>query len=93
MPTLKRLPGTRRDVEAVSVQSRSAAIRALRNKQASTAAGDHGALNVWIDDEGLFRCEFMRRCRSVNAERFAYMAAVDAWLRAWFPCLSVPSPA
>jgi hypothetical protein len=91
MPTLSGLPGKRRDVEAVSVQSRTAAMQSLRSGQAATAAGDHGALNVWIDDEGLFRAEFMRRCRSIDAKQFKYLASVDAWLRVWFPRLSVPA--
>ena len=92
MPTLKGLPGTSGDVEAFAVRSRSAVLRCLRKQKAATAAGDHGALNVWIDDDGLFRCEFMRRCRTIDISRFAYVAAVDAWLRKWFPCLSVSSP-
>ena len=89
MPILRGLPGTSGDVEAVSVGSRTAAITALRRGQAVTAAGDHGALNVWTNGDGHWCCEFMRRQQKVDAKKYAYMAAVDAWLRRWFPCLSV----
>lgn len=88
MPTMRGLPGTLKDVEAASVKTRSSAIQQLRQKTAITAAGDYGALIVWFDDDGLFRCEFMRHCKTVNASQFKYLAAVDEWLRKWFPLLN-----
>ena len=83
--TLVGLPGTSGNTEAEEVHSRTAAIRALRSGIAATASGDAGALNVWIDDGGKYRCEFMQHRATVRADVHQFIAAVDAWLAEWLP--------
>lgn len=85
MAILSGLPGTSEDKEATIVQSVSGVLRALASGKTPTAAGDNGAINVWVDDEGKFRCEFMRWRSTVDAQVFQFKKQVAAWLKVWFP--------
>jgi hypothetical protein len=74
------------EVEAVCVRSRTAAIQELRaGAPAIIAAGDEGSLVVWVDDDGKYRCEFDRFLAAIDQKKFRHLAAVDQWLREWFP--------
>lgn len=90
MTTLTGLPGVAGDtIEAEWVSSRTEAMRAFRDgAKAVTSSGSNGALNVWLDDEGWYRCEFHRHLRVIGRERFRWKAAVDEWLREWLPLLN-----
>ena len=90
MPRLSGLPGTQRDQEAVYVTSPTGAIRALRGKLAATAAGDEGALNVWRDDAGAYRCEFQRYWVTVDHQTYRTLREVREWLTAWLPKMDAP---
>lgn len=89
MPLLIGIEGVEAgEVESVSVRSRTAAIRELRaGAKAVTAAGGEGALNVWRDDNGAFRCEFDRYRTPIDQKTFRFLGPVDDWLREWFPKL------
>lgn len=87
MPMLTGLPGTTAPHEAVSVSSRSSAIAQLRLGSTITASGDNGALNVWRDDGGSWRCQFMVHMAVQSDLRTRHLAAVDRWLRTWFTAL------
>lgn len=83
------LPGrSRGDVFATDVSSRSGAIRALRaGAVAVTTADDYGAITIHRDDDGLFRCEFMRHRITFDATSFSCLKDVAEWLRTWWPKL------
>lgn len=83
--TLVDLPDTTGDVQAVMVGSVTEAAKYLRQQMAVTAAGLTGALNVWRDDNGEWRCEFMRNLVTVERANFAHVAAVVQWLKEWWP--------
>jgi hypothetical protein len=83
--TLRGLPGTKRNRKAGFVHSVTAALQALRAKGAATAASDNGALNIWRDDSGAYRCEFMRYRASVDRQIFHRVSDVRRWLKTWLP--------
>lgn len=84
--TLIGLPGVRRKkVRAYAITSVTQAVRYLRERQAITAANDEGALVVHLDDAGVWRCEFMRYLRTINASQFKHIAVVAQWLKEWMP--------
>lgn len=59
--------------------------QALVANRCCSAAGDHGAVMVWRDDAGAWRCAFMRYQATLEAATFSSKAAVTTWLRAWLP--------
>ena len=85
MPMLRGLPGTKRDQRAVYVTSPTAAMRALRNKLAATAAGPEGAVSVWRDDAGAYRCDFQWHRVSYESRTFRTLRDVRGWLTLWLP--------
>ena len=81
MPLLVGLPGTSRKIEAVIVDSGAQAVKALRDGKAATAAGPNGAINVWIDDGGRYRCH-LQVFREVNhSANCRSLRSVSAWVR------------
>jgi len=90
---LMDLPGVEGGtLRAITVSSRTNAMEMLRlGAAAITRADDTGALVVYRDDEDMFRCEFMRHRRTVNLGRYKYLAAVDEWLRQWWPEMCNPA--
>lgn len=56
---------------------------ALREHRVCSAAGDNGAVTVWQDDEGAWRCVFTR-WRSV-VEETVLGTKVWSWLKEWMP--------
>ena len=51
---------------------------------ALTAAGPNGALNIWRDDKGLFRAEFMRFCNPVACITSEDFEIIQAWTKTNF---------
>lgn len=49
------------------------------------AAGDHGAVQVWIDDAGKYRGAFMQRFSIVDGQEFKTKKQINAWLKEWLP--------
>jgi hypothetical protein len=94
MVQLVGLPGVSREkTEAAFVRSVTAASKELRAGNAITSAGDCGAVNVWKDDEGMWRCEFHRFMVTIDSKTFKYLAAVCEWLREWMPRMNdAPAP-
>lgn len=84
MPVLTGLSGTNgKDRECVMVGSFSAILKALRLRLAATAAGDNGAINIWRDDAGLYRCAAMRFCRTIEERAFKTLKEIGPWAREW----------
>ena len=82
---LRGLPNTSEDVNAVRVSSRTKAIESIRLNMPITSSGDRGSINVWIDDDLNWRCEFMRHRITVSRIEPKRKAEIYEWLREWFP--------
>lgn len=65
------------------VNSATAALIALRNCFAATAAGKNGAINLWRDDSGYFVCELMRFCRIEKTASFMTKKAAVSQFKTW----------
>lgn len=85
--TLVGVPGVTGDVHPVCATSRTNAIEWLRAGEPISAASDNGCLDVVKDDDGLWLCIFQRRMVTLGMQRFKHLAAVDQWLREWWPKL------
>ena len=57
----------------------------LRTGRICSGAGDNGAITVWRDDKGAYRCEFSRFCISISSAEVISKAAVKRWLKDWLP--------
>jgi hypothetical protein len=79
------LPDTAGKRDCQIVRSVSAALSAIRDGEAATAAGDRGSINVWVDDKGRYRCEAMRYMATVNSETPKNLKELKAWLSEWLP--------
>lgn len=66
MGQLIGLPGTKRTLKAVPVKTAQEMIKVIKRGHGATTAGDHGALNAWIDDVG--RMRFARSQRLFTRE-------------------------
>jgi hypothetical protein len=69
------------------VGSVTAMLVAFRKHRIVSAAGDHGAISVWIADDKSYRCGFYRYCSPVDEQSFSRKSQVYAWLVEWFPKL------
>jgi hypothetical protein len=58
-------------------------IRWLTRDTALTAAKDNGAINIWIDDFGQYRCEAMRNFMSLEKGIFTKKFEVRDWAEEW----------
>jgi hypothetical protein len=84
MGELIGLPGVKGGIRVCEYfRSISGCRRILRDGLAATAAADNGAINVWRDDEGSYRCEAYRYKLTIAAESFSSFAKVADWLKVW----------
>jgi len=84
---LTGLPGIKRKkIRATMCNSISAFMAVfMTTTRVATGAGDHGAVNVYVDDDGLYQCQFMVRWQVVDAGTFTTKAGVKKWLSEWWP--------
>lgn len=83
---LKGLPGTNgEERESDFFGSFTQAMRALAAGRAVTTAGDKGAINLWIDDAGYYRCAFSVRCITQNTLVTDSRKDVGDWLDRFKP--------
>lgn len=87
MVELQGLPGVKRQrVRAKMCRSITEVMAVfMTTTKAATGAGDHGAVNVYLDDDGLYQCQFMVRWQVVDAATFTTKAGVCKWLAVWWP--------
>jgi len=86
MPSLTGLPGVKRkETPCAGFRSPSGALRVLRRGLAASTASDNGAVIVWTDDAGFYRCEFNRHRQPINREKYRTQVQVVAWLKEWMP--------
>ena len=83
MPELRGLPGTSDVRECVFVGTAAQAIKNLRLGMAVSAASDNGAINMWDDAEGKYRCEAMRHMHTLEAKVFTNLKDVRRWVSEW----------
>jgi hypothetical protein len=81
--TLTGLTNTRKVRKCEFVSSATAVLRCLRKKVAATTAGDYGAINVWGDKDGDYRCDAMRYCATVDFQIFTNLNDVFTWSKKW----------
>lgn len=84
---LAGLPGVKRQKVRAQMCNSIAAFMAvfMTTTKAATGAGDHGAVNVYLDDDGLYQCQFMVRWQVVDAGTFTTKTGVRKWLAVWWP--------
>ncbi len=84
MPKLCNLEGIKKEKIDAEFFGKALEIKKILDSgKAATAADENGALNVWKDDEGFFRCTAMRFCSTINEERFADFKDVEKWAKKW----------
>ena len=86
MPTtisLQHLRGTTGTRQALLVRSVQGIIKGLKSHTAVTAAGPNGAINIWIDDEGLYRCEAMHYLNTIAVLGVKTILPVKMWAKEW----------
>ena len=76
------------ELEGGFASSSTGLLRALKTDRLATVAGEHGAVIVWIDDAGTYRCEFCRDDLTLEEQVFDAKAQVREWLSAWLPKLT-----
>lgn len=85
------LPGVAGGIlEGPIVRSPRAAVDALLTYRASSAAGDEGAIQVWIDDRGVYHAGLYRYSATIAQASFQTKVALITWLRAWWPAMREP---
>lgn len=86
MPQLIGLEGTDgKPRDAGFFSSVSGAFKVLRSGLAATAAGDTGAINFYVRDDGDYHCEIMRHMVSQDKHQFSTQREARAWLKKWLP--------
>lgn len=83
MVTLINLQG-RAAKETKAVFLRTAAdVHKIQKDLALTAAGQNGAINIWISDTGEYYCEAYKSLRTVNTEKYETIDDVEKWAETW----------
>ena len=84
MAVLNGLKGVKRkDVECLFINEASDVNAILAKGKAATAADRNGAINIWVDDTGRFKCEAMRYMQTVEEKDFSQMSSVTRWAKKW----------
>ena len=91
--TLKYLPGTSCDKPAVFFRTSLTAVMALRKGLAATAAGPLGAINFWMDDEGMYRGHHLAFLKTIESVEFTQPDMARKWARKWLLKIGVGKPA
>ena len=50
---------------------------------AAATADDNGALSIWIDDNGYYRCEAQRYCKTIDSRIYTHLKSVIKWATKW----------
>lgn len=83
--TLVGLPDTRKVRKTLMFRTITQCLEILRKRIAATAASDNGAINVWDDKFGMWRCERQRYMARQSAGSFKTLKEVVAWLKVELP--------
>lgn len=89
MPALTNLKGTSgKPVEVRIFKTVAQAMKFAREDRATTSAGDNGAINVWIDNFGIWRTSFHRRLATLDERSHANQKSVREWLKTNIPAMN-----
>lgn len=82
------LPG-RKEVRTPAriVHSAAQAVAMLTKRHAVTASGPRGAINLYVQDDGSYRCMFMCRGLMLSDIVLRSREGVRMWLKGFFPRL------
>jgi len=60
-------------------------MEALKGSRACIAAGDNGAISIYINDSDEYVCEFSRYCIGQSKIQVRTKKRVKEWLKEWLP--------
>lgn len=84
--TFTGLPGVlEHELPGLMVNSLSGALRNLGPSRVCSDAGDVGAVTVWIDSAGSYRCAFTNQWAVIDTVTVTTKQAVKRWLQEWIP--------
>jgi hypothetical protein len=84
--TFKGMPGVRaKQLRGPMKSSLTGFLAALRKYRVCSDAGDHGAVLVYRDDDGTYRCSLQAWCVTKAEGTFKTKREVAAWLKRWLP--------
>lgn len=82
--TLVNLEGVKRKkTKCVFIKDASRIKGLLSRDVAITSADDNGALNIWIDDKGVYRCKSMRYGFILDKKETLDIEEVIQWAEKW----------
>jgi hypothetical protein len=82
MAVLMDLPGLKqKEIECVPITNANDIYKILNSGKAVSCAGKNGAINIWRDDSGWKRCEFMRYGVTYNTKRYATYIYAKKWFK------------
>lgn len=87
--TYNEIPGVEGPRQGPMVGSVTAMIKAMSNYDVCSAAGDHGCVMAWRDDDGKLHADFQRYQQQIAAGDFRSRAALRRWLKEWLPKIYV----
>jgi hypothetical protein len=61
------------------------ALKLLKDYRIVSTAGDYGAVNVYINDAGKYRAQFMHYCEVLNDQTFETKTELYGWMQEYFP--------
>ena len=89
MVILNDLEGTgRKETKAIFI-NKAFQVKKITTEIAVTAAGDRGAINIWLDNDNRFRCEAMRYLKCVDTQIYSDLNKVKAWAKKWLAEIGV----
>jgi len=77
------LTNTRKVRRAEMFGSVAGALRILGKNLVATTANDNGALNVWKDRDGIYRCKSYLHRNILESKNYSNLRLVRAWLKKW----------
>jgi len=89
MIILNDLEGTgRKETKAIFI-NKAFQVKKITTEIAVTAAGDRGAINIWLDNDNHFRCEAMSYLQCVDTQIYNDLNMVKAWAKKWLAEIGV----
>lgn len=82
---LTGLPDTRKVRKTLMFSTITQALKILRKRVAASTASDEGAINIWNDKFGMWRCERQRYMITQSSGAFKTLKEVAAWLKVELP--------
>ena len=85
--TMTGLPDTAKVRRATYISNAVEATRLLSKGKVATTANDHGAITLWRDRYGRYRCEAHRNLSTIDSQSFTNLSSVRYWTRRWIKAI------